>query len=213
MTLIPMVRRRALAAFIAAFAAVLGATLAGLAPPSFAQSDDKNTADWRLLTDGAIVLFRHASAPGVGDPAGFVLGDCATQRNLSDEGRDEARRIGERFRERQVKVGRVLTSRWCRARESARLAFPRPADTVRDEPLFDSFFSDRGRAEAQTRKARALLMQWKGPGVLVVFTHQVNITRLTDVFPASGEGVIVRPEGGRLDVVGRLAPSGFLSKK
>ena len=155
------------------------------------------------LTDGAIVLFRHAQAPGVGDPAGFQLGDCTTQRNLSAAGRAQAEALGERMRANRVPVSRVLSSRWCRTLETAKLAFP---GLVHGAPLFDSFFAQRERADPQTDKARELLLNWRGPGVLVVVTHQVNISQLTDVFPSSGEGVVLRVEGGQLEVVGRIEP-------
>jgi hypothetical protein len=142
------------------------------------------TAAWKALERGAIVLFRHSNAPGVGDPPGFRIGDCSTQRNLNDEGRAQARRIGEAFRERDM-------------------AFP---GMVQDEPSFNSFFGDRTEEPEQTASATALLLRWKGPGALVVVTHQVNITALTGVAPASGEGVVLSNIDGRLTVVGRIRP-------
>ncbi|MGC5198741.1 histidine phosphatase family protein, partial [Aphanothece microscopica] len=138
-----------------------------------ASADD---AAWAVLREGGLVLFRHAIAPGGGDPAGMRLGDCATQRNLDAEGRAQARRIGDAFRAQAAPVGAVLTSRWCRTRETADLAFP---GLARDEPAFDSFFADRRTADAQTAAARDILLDWTGPGALVVVTHQVNITALT----------------------------------
>lgn len=137
------------------------------------------------------MLFRHATAPGVGDPAGFELDDCATQRNLDDRGRAEARRLGEQFRSRKIQVGAVLSSLWCRTRETARLAFGSPA---RDEPAFNSFFRLSSEAStAQTAQACAVLSRWRAPGALVVVTHQVNITALTGVGAASAEGVVLCP--------------------
>lgn len=159
---------------------------------------------WSALREpGAIVLFRHATAPGVGDPPQFQLGDCATQRNLDEHGRVEARRIGLAFRAHDVEVSEVLNSRWCRARDSATLAFPGRA---KDEPAFDSFF-ERSQDEARsTAAARELLARWKGPGALVVFTHQVNITALTGVVPRSGQGIVVRVIDERIEVIGRVDP-------
>lgn len=155
---------------------------------------------------GAIVLFRHATAPGVGDPANFKLDNCATQRNLDDRGRAEARQLGEQFRSRKIAVGAVLSSQWCRTRETAKLAFGEAV--VKDEPAFNSFFSrSAGISDAQTAQARAILARWRGPGTLVVVTHQVNITALTGVNPASAEGVVLRPAAdGSLKVVGRVTP-------
>lgn len=159
--------------------------------------------DWNAFTNGTVVLFRHALAPGTGDPPGFRLNDCRTQRNLNAEGRAQARRIGEAFRERSVTVPRVLTSQWCRARDTATLAFP---GLVRDEAAFNSFFGDAAKEAAQTHAARNVLSRWMGTGVLVVVTHQVNITALTGIVPTSGEGVIVRFEDDRLKVLGRVTP-------
>lgn len=160
-------------------------------------------SDWSVLRNGTIVLLRHANAPGVGDPPNFVLGDCSTQRNLDAQGQEQARRIGEQFRQQRVDVRRVLTSQWCRTRETAELAFPGRAQEAQ---IFNSFFEDPARRSPQTAEALRLLTQWKGPGVLVVVTHQVNISALTDVVPASGEGVVVRPVQGTLQVTGRLRP-------
>ena len=92
-----------------------------------AQADE---ALWRLLAKGGQVLvIRHGlTTPGVGDPAGFRLEDCATQRNLSDEGREEARMLGAAFKARKVPLGEILASPWCRCVETARLAFGRSTD-------------------------------------------------------------------------------------
>ncbi|MEJ7931263.1 histidine phosphatase family protein [Ramlibacter sp. AN1015] len=169
-----------------------------------------DAAAWNALREpGAIVLFRHATAPGVGDPVDMRLGDCATQRNLDDRGRAQARRLGERFEAEGIQVARVLSSRWCRARDTARLAFgDRVAGGVRDEPAFDSFFARRSGRDPQTDQARMLLRQWKGPGVLVVVTHQVNIQALTNESTTSGEGLVVRVGEGSapLQVLGRVLP-------
>ena len=158
---------------------------------------------WNTVSEGSIVLFRHANAPGIGDPDNFKLGDCSTQRNLDDAGRQQSRNIGEQFRARKITVGRVLTSQWCRTRDTAQLAFPgQPVEA----PAFNSFFEDRSTSAAQTAQALQILTQWRGPGVLVVVTHQVNITALTDVVPSSGEGVVVKPVGQTLQVLARLQP-------
>ena len=162
---------------------------------------------WQAASeDGAIVLVRHATAPGVGDPPGFRLGDCATQRNLDDVGRDEARALGRQMLAHGVRVHAVWTSQWCRTRETARLAF---GDSLpRAEPVLNSLFdqSDAGR-ESQTAKARAMLAHWRGPGTLVVVTHQVNIAALAGISTASAQAVVVRADpGGTLRVIGSLPP-------
>lgn len=176
------------------------AALAGI-DPSPAVADD---AGWAALREpGGIVLFRHAVAPGGGDPPGMRLGDCATQRNLDAAGRAQARRIGEAFRARGVAIGAVLTSQWCRAVDTADAAFP---GRGRHEPAFDSFFADRAQELERTAAARRLLERWEGPGALVVVTHQVNITALTGIVPRSGEGVVLQRAGGGMEIVGRIAP-------
>jgi phosphohistidine phosphatase SixA len=160
-------------------------------------------SDWAAVTDGTIVLFRHANAPGIGDPDHFKLNDCSTQRNLDDAGRQQARTLGAQFRARNIAVAHVLTSQWCRTRETAQLAFP---GVPVDAPAFNSFFGDRSTSEAQTAQALRTLTAWRGPGVLVVVTHQVNISALTDVGSGSAEGIIVKPVGDRLQVLGRVQP-------
>jgi phosphohistidine phosphatase SixA len=175
------------------------ALMAAILPPAARAADE---AAWAALASGAVVLFRHAHAPGGGDPPGMRLDDCATQRNLDEAGRAQARRIGQAFRARGIEVGRVLTSRWCRAAETAERAFPARASP---EPAFDSFFGDRSRGPAQTEAARRILLAWEGPGALVVTTHQLTISALIGGGAiASGEGIVLRRERETLVVVGRI---------
>lgn len=155
------------------------------------------------VQDGSIVLMRHAHAPGVGDPAHINLDDSGTQRNLDEVGRSQARRLGEQFRQRKVAVAAVVTSQWCRARETAEFAFPGLGHV---DTSFNSFFAEPASEAMQTSRARATLQRWRGPGVLVVVTHQVNITALTGLVPAVGEAVVVRPGPQGLAVSGKLAP-------
>jgi phosphohistidine phosphatase SixA len=165
-------------------------------------SSDDGTA-WAALRTESIVLFRHAEAPGFGDPENFKLGDCTTQRNLSDVGRNQARRIGVRLNTAGVTVNQVLSSQWCRTTETAELAFP---GKVTGDATFNSFFENRRDEPRQTLLARTLLSAWRGPGTLVVVTHQVNITALTGIVPTSGEGIVLRMDNGKLTIVGRIKP-------
>jgi phosphohistidine phosphatase SixA len=167
-----------------------------------ADSADEQAA-WAALRGGAILLLRHANAPGIGDPAGMRLGDCSTQRNLDEAGRAQARHIGERLRRERVPVAAVWSSQWCRVRETAELAALGP---VREVAAFNSFFAQRTAEPAQTAAARALLLGWRERGSLVVFTHQVNISALSGHGAASGQGVVLRAEGDTLKRVGRLQP-------
>jgi broad specificity phosphatase PhoE len=158
---------------------------------------------WQVLQQGGtIALFRHAHAPGTGDPANFRLDDCATQRNLSAEGRRQAQAIGEAFRARRIPVERVLSSRWCRALDTARLAFGALTEPY---PQLDSFFAGREQEPAQTQAVRRTIQDWRSNGVLVLVTHQVNITALTGILPAEGEMLVLRPKrDAGFDLVGRI---------
>lgn len=148
-----------------------------------------------------VVLLRHALAPGNGDPANFQLDDCTTQRNLSDEGRAQAERIGQAFRDRSVQVSQVLSSQWCRCLETAELM---GLGEVVPFPPLNSFFRDRSTAEAQTEAVREHVAQAKNPGVIIMVTHQVNITALTDYVPHSGEAVVMQVDERNLILQGPL---------
>jgi phosphohistidine phosphatase SixA len=182
---------------------LLALTLGALALSNGSANAASDEAAWNALRAGGIAIFRHANAPGVGDPPDMRLDDCSTQRNLDEEGRVQARRIGDAFRSRNIQMGAVLASQWCRATETAELAFP---GLVRVEPVFNSFFDEQQAGESQTEAARRLLVDWRGPGALFVSTHQVNITALTGLVPASGEGIVVRPSDDGLAVIGRIRP-------
>ena len=156
----------------------------------------------RARDPGIVTLLRHARAPGVGDPAGFSLGNCATQRNLSDEGRDDARRLGAALRAVGVREADVRSSEWCRCLETARLL---ALGSVQPASYLNSFFAGRGDQAASTQALRRAVLQKvdsRTPTFLV--THQVNITALTGVVPAEAEAVFVRATAaGTIEVVGR----------
>jgi phosphohistidine phosphatase SixA len=157
----------------------------------------------RLRAGGLVLLMRHArTEPGTGDPPGFCHDDCSTQRNLDAAGRAQARAIGERLRALRVPVGRVLSSRWCRCRETAELLGVGPVDHL--APL-DSFFEDRARREEQRAGMLGFIRAWRGPGNAVLVTHQVNVTAVADVYPRSGEIVVLTAEV-EPELLGRLPP-------
>ncbi len=182
----------------------LAAAAAATAPTAWASAANDALA---LLNSGEhLAIMRHALAPGTGDPPALRLDDCTTQRNLSNEGRAQATRIGERLREAGIAKARVFTSQWCRARDTARLLGYGPPE---DLALLNSFFAARGDGPAQTRALRAWIAAVPlAPPVLLV-SHQVNITALAEIFPASGEIVILRRgPAGALTVAGRIAAPG-----
>ncbi|MGF1547460.1 MAG: histidine phosphatase family protein [Thiotrichales bacterium] len=162
---------------------------------------------WDALRRGtAVALIRHAEAPGFGDPPGFTLSDCATQRNLSEAGRTQARAIGAAFQKQGIGQAQVLSSRWCRCLETARLLQLGPVTPL---PSLDSFFTAPERGPPQTAQLRADLTTSASPeGPRVLVTHQVNITGLTGVSPRAGEVIVVKvPTDGEVTVLGRLDPS------
>ena len=164
-----------------------------------------DAALWHALKSGGhAVIMRHAIAPGVGDPDDFRIGECSTQRNLSPAGREQAQRIGARLRTAGLEAARVYTSQWCRAFETATLL---GLGEVAALPELDSFFTQSGRAEAQTRALTQWLDAQDLSRAVVLVTHQVNVTALTGAYPASGELVVIRRTApGRYAVAGRLRP-------
>jgi phosphohistidine phosphatase SixA len=148
-------------------------------------------------------MMRHAFAPGTGDPPNFRLEDCSTQRNLSAEGRAQAVRMGEAFRRRNIQVARILSSQWCRCLETARLM---NLGTVEAFPPINSFFSQARKEAAQTAEVRKFIADNRNTkGAIVMITHQVNITAVTDVVPQSGESVVLRAnQQGQVELVGRI---------
>ena len=149
---------------------------------------DDTAAGEALRRDGAVALMRHGEAPGVGDPAGWKLGDCTTQRNLNEAGRTQARELGARLRAERIPVSRVLASPWCRTTETAALL---GVGAVRGEPAFANAFVLSEKRTELARGARAVIAQWRGPGTLLVVTHGENIRALVGRTPATAELVVV----------------------
>ncbi|WP_136658311.1 histidine phosphatase family protein [Nitratireductor sp. XY-223] len=177
---------------------------------SFVASKAGSTeAAWaRLATGGYTILLTHALAPGVGDPPFFELDDCTTQRNLSDRGRQQARRRGVRFAARAVSISRIYSSQWCRTLETAANAFR----DVEAEPIeaLDLVEDDPDLLARRNDEVIEIIRQFRGPGNQVMVTHPENVEALTGIAPRQGEAVIVAParnsgsEGPALDVVARL---------
>lgn len=185
-------------------ALVLVMALTSLAYPQSAQGKDLRIWDQLQGTNpkGYVLLMRHALAPGVGDPANFRVDDCSTQRNLSEEGRQDAREIGQWLQRREVKIFRVESSRWCRAKETAELL---DIGRVRLNKNFDSLFQDSNPlSDPQTAAIKKRIVDHrKKQGLLVLVGHFVNIQAITGIGVESGEGVLVRATAdGKLKVMG-----------
>jgi phosphohistidine phosphatase SixA len=171
--------------------------------PAGGSAAEDQTSLWQAVRSGdALVLMRHAIAPGTGDPETFTIGKCQTQRNLSEDGRRQARAIGDRFRANGIHQANVFSSQWCRCLETAELLGLGPVEELR---VLNSFFQNYERRDTQTAglKSWIALQNLDQPTVLV--THQVNITGLTQIYPGSGEMIVVkRSESGALAVLGRI---------
>lgn len=168
-----------------------------------AGADD--TEAWQALRDGrAVLMLRHALAPGTGDPADFDLDDCSTQRDLNDQGREQARAWNGLLARQGIGKARVYTSQWCRARHTAEEMDIGP---VTDWPPLNSFYGGHGDGGQQTRQTIAAVNALDEGLPVVLVTHQVNITRLTGIFPSSNEGVILSlPLSESPTVFARVSP-------
>lgn len=175
------------------------------ATPAQPASPQSEAAIWTTLrqSTGAVVLLRHAIAPGTGDPTNFQLDDCSTQRNLPEAGREQARRIGATFRQRNIPIAGVYSSQWCRCLETARLL---NLGTVEPLPALNSFFSDRSTAPQQTQQVQQVIATHRNTsGVLILVTHQVNITALTEIVPQQGEAIVLKTNAqNQVEIVGQL---------
>ncbi len=182
--------------------AVLAILLGFCGAAEIASADDAANAWKALRAGGHVALMRHADAPGgFGDPPGFRVDDCATQRNLSARGRADAEKIGARLKSEGIAFEKILSSPWCRCIDTATLLNLGPVET---EATFGNVVVLRDQREPLTAGARALIAKWTGRGNLLVATHGANIQALTGISPASGEIVVVRGGSGGTEPVGRL---------
>lgn len=185
----------------AAFHIVVILLLACVAQP--AQANDTRASEnmWQALREGrAVLLMRHALAPGTGDPPGFRVEDCATQRNLSVKGRAQAQRGGVMLRDNGITAAVVKSSAWCRARDTATELDLGPVEI---EPSLNSFFGDSSRGPAQMAALRNAIAALPRDRPAVLVTHQVVVTALSGIYPQSGEMVVLARDG--LSVMGRIS--------
>ena len=176
------------------------ALLLGLILPLAACADEALFA--KLKEGGYVLLLRHAATePGHGDPPNFFIGDCKTQRNLSEAGREEARRIGRMLKWRAIKVSEVRSSQWCRTLDTAQLAFGFPPIPWE---MLNSLHLDPDRADERTHAVTELIKTVRPPQNLALVTHNFNIRALTGISPSTAELIVVRMEGGKVKVIGRI---------
>jgi phosphohistidine phosphatase SixA len=180
-----------------------------LACPLAARSQEQDEAAVRLLRQGGVVVaMRHALAPGTFDPPEFKLSDCRTQRNLSDEGRAQAKRIGQWFERHELNPARVLSSPWCRCLDTAQLAFgSAEVWAALGSPVLGT---EQVNAQSQLELTQAVDKVSAQPRRIEAWvTHQFVLSALVGVSLASGEGVLLRAagKGEKPLVLGRILAS------
>src|SRR5262249_15453047 len=166
-------------------------------------AEDEQQAWAALATGGHIALIRHGNAPPGygGDPPGFKIDDCKTQRNLDDKGRAQGKTLGEDFRSHGVSVDRVLSSPVCRCMDTASLM---AVGTVESSgPLLP----DRDPNRPRFRELKEIVSSWRGPGTLVLVSHGFTIEPLIGFIPEQAEVVVLKPTpgiGNGISIVGRI---------
>ena len=152
------------------------------------KADSKKNLINELQKGGKLIFIRHAYAPGGGDPDNFNINDCDTQRNLSDLGREQSKKIGNFFNENEIPIDFVLSSEWCRCKETALIAF----NSFETKNFLNSFYSAKfaGNKKSQMKNLEKFVNGWNGNNNLVFVTHYVVISEALDYAPSSGEIVI-----------------------
>ena len=145
---------------------------------------------WNIVQEGnKIILIRHSLAPGGGDPPGFKIKDCKTQRNLNKKGINQSKKIGKLFKKNKVPVDQVLTSQWCRCIDTAKYAFGYyKIFTALNSTFQTPYNKNEGK---QLKDLYNFIRNWNGKGKnLVLITHYSIITAVTTAIPSSGEIII-----------------------
>ena len=188
-----------------AFSVVVALLLISVASSSFAQGSVEGALE-SLKQGGHVLLMRHAKTdPGDGDPEGFKLGDCATQRNLNAEGKAQAEQFGKKLAALGVKIDQVLSSEWCRAMDTAKLAFGK----AEAWPVVNSMSAKSDDKIDLAAQLRNRIRDFKGPGNLVIVTHGYNIQYLTGESVQQGDALVLHSSGSGFRLMGLLNVSSF----
>ena len=164
---------------------------------------DGSLEAWAALAKGGhVALVRHGNAPPGygGDPPGFKIDDCSTQRNMDERGRAQAKAVGEAFRQHGVRTDKILSSPWCRCLETARLMALGSVEGTMAVAASD-------RSPDRLAALKQMVSAWRGPGTLVVVTHALTVQGLVGIMPGQAETVVLRPKIGNepgVEVVGRI---------
>ncbi|MEN8712607.1 MAG: histidine phosphatase family protein [Arenicellales bacterium] len=157
----------------------------------------------QMQSGNAVLMIRHALAPGIGDPEEFDINDCNTQRNLDNAGREQAQAIGQWLRDHGIKNVKLFSSQWCRCMDTARLM---GMGEVTPLPALNSFFESPQDREPNLSALRKFIHNKSKPGELIIMvTHQVTISGITGNWTDSGHGKLVRPgNDGKIKLLGEL---------
>ena len=153
----------------------------------------------QLEEGGKLIFIRHAYAPGNGDPDGFNLNDCSTQRNLNEDGRTQAQRIGEFFNKNKMEIDIVLSSEWCRCKETAKIAFK----NYSTKSFLNSFYSTKfsKNKDKQVKAFNNYIKNLESKKNLILVTHYVFISEVLNYGPSSGEIVV---SDKNLNIIGSI---------
>jgi len=163
------------------------------------KADSKHNLINEIKKGGKLIFIRHAYAPGGGDPNNFDINDCNTQRNLSDIGRDQAKKIGEFFKVNNIRIDKVYSSEWCRCKETALIAF----NKFKTKTFLNSFFSPRFAKNkyTQMKELKSFINDWNSNKNLIFVTHYVVISESLNYTPSSGEIVISNKDFKVIDTI------------
>jgi len=152
------------------------------------KADLDNKLEKQLKKGGNLIFIRHAYAPGGGDPENFIISDCSTQRNLNEDGKNQSKRIGQFFIENDILIDKVLSSEWCRCKDTAQIAFT----NFETKNFLNSFFSVQfaSNKNQQIRDLKKYIKNWQSDKNLVLVTHYVLISEILNYTSSSGEIVI-----------------------
>ena len=152
-----------------------------------------------LKKGGKLIFIRHAYAPGGGDPDNFDINDCNTQRNLNNSGREQAKNIGNFFKDNNIKIENIYSSEWCRCKETALIAF----NKFENKNFLNSFFSSQfnENKDPQMKRLKRFIKSWNKDKNLVFVTHYVVISESLNYAPSSGEIVISNKDFKVIDTI------------
>ena len=150
-----------------------------------------------LKEGGKLIFIRHAYAPGGGDPDNFDISNCASQRNLNEEGIKQAKNIGKFFLEKKIMIDKILSSEWCRCKQTAKYAFKK----YETKNFLNSFFSQKfsHNKASQIKELKEYIKKWDGKKNLILITHYVVILEVLNLSSSSGEVIVTDKDFNILD--------------